>query len=862
MARLGDLFRRRRLEGDMAEEIRSHIDALAGANVAAGMAPAEARAAALKRFGAVARIEEECRDEREFEWFGLWAKDLRFALRSLVRARAFSIVVVATLALGIAVATAVFDLTAWILIFSQPYPSPEQLYQVGYSDGRSPFIPVRFGLHFRAYQEQTSVFSEFAAARRDVSNVLIAGAPVVSDIVSVSDDTFHTLGVRPFLGRGFRPEEFKEGNDQVAVISESFWRQRLGSDPDVLGRQILIDQHPFKVIGVLSASQMLPTYFDRGDVYHPLVFKADPANVFEPLLYIIGRLKPGVTTKQATAQLAAAKLPTIPQWAAAFFSEQKPALLGLTEATGTGTYWVMFVAAGLLYAIACLNVMNLMLARLLGRGRELSIRLALGSTWWRIARLLLFESLGLTFAAWAIVLLLAQWAFPPLFAFITANPGARYISCWDARTLGCMTVLSLLASLVVVAVPMMRLSRASLNSGIKDGGTSVGEGLAMGRIRSGLVVLQAALAVMLLTGTGLMMRTFQKLHHVDLGFEPEGKVKVQVVFPHGTKLEPEEQLQLFTRLQDRLRSLPGVKAVAYGTDALLTGGFYGTAQLKMANGTYIPTSGAFMSDGYQQASGMVLKTGRWLTAGSRRNEVMINETLAKARFGSQNPVGLGIQLQVSGDHSYEVVGVLRDVRETVRTSPGPCVYFPIFFYPPNASTLILRFEKDPDPGFVSLIRKTLYEFDPRFIAASVTSVDQSVDNSMAAERYALTILRALAAIALGLAVVGLFSIIAYTVDMRMREFGVRLALGAEPRDLHRLVMRRGLSTTLSGVGVGIVCALAMTRFMRSLLFDTTPYDPMVYTAVAVVLMAAAAAACWLPARRAARVDITKLLRDE
>jgi len=190
------------------------------------------------------------------------------------------------------------------------------------------------------------------------------------------------------------------------------------------------------------------------------------------------------------------------------------------------------------------------------------------------------------------------------------------------------------------------------------------------------------------------------------------------------------------------------------------------------------------------------------------------------------------------------------------------VYFPIFFYPPNASTLILRFEKDPDPGFVSLIRKTLYEFDPRFIAASVTSVDQSVDNSMAAERYALTILRALAAIALGLAVVGLFSIIAYTVDMRMREFGVRLALGAEPRDLHRLVMRRGLSTTLSGVGVGIVCALAMTRFMRSLLFDTTPYDPMVYTAVAVVLMAAAAAACWLPARRAARVDITKLLRDE
>jgi putative ABC transport system permease protein len=375
------------------------------------------------------------------------------------------------------------------------------------------------------------------------------------------------------------------------------------------------------------------------------------------------------------------------------------------------------------------------------------------------------------------------------------------------------------------------------------------------------VILQAALAVVLLSGTGLMVRTFQKLHRVDLGFDPVGKVKIHVAFPHGFELKPQAQFLYFERLQKRVGTLPGVKGVAFGNDALLTG-FAGTARLQMADGTFMPTAGNYASDDYQRTAGLILKRGRWLSGAHRRSEVVINEALAKARFGDRNPIGESIKVQVSGNYPFEVVGVLQDVRDTVRSSAGPHIYFPIWMYPPNCNMLVLRLDRDPGKEFAGLIRRTLYEFDPKLIVVDVNSIDDVVENSMAAERYAFRILRALSGIALGLAVVGLFSVVAYTVDTCMKEFGVRLALGAKPENLHRLVMQRGLATSAVGIVVGIFGALGLTRFMQSLLFESTPFDPLVYVFVAAMLLAATVAACWLPARRAARVDISRLLNVE
>jgi putative ABC transport system permease protein len=503
-----------------------------------------------------------------------------------------------------------------------------------------------------------------------------------------------------------------------------------------------------------------------------------------------------------------------------------------------------------------------MLVRLLGRRRELSIRLALGGTRWQIVRLLILESLGLALVASLIVTLAARWLFPPLFALIAGNDAPLYQSFWNVRTFGCIVALSLLASIVVAVVPVWRLLKAEVNPGLKDGGAAAGEGRSVVRIKTALVIFQAAFAVVLLSGTGLMVRSFERLQHVDLGFQPEGRVKVTIGFPRGYDLKPEARLQLFERLQQRLATLPGVRAVSYGQDALLIGGFWGTAQLLMPDGSYQPVAGNFVGADFPKIAGLAIKKGRWFSDKPGVFEVVINESFAKARFGDEDPIGKSFRLLVSGNYDNPVVGVVADVRESVRSPPGMRFYVANWVYPPNISVLLLKLDRDPPKEFADVVRHAIYGFDPRLIANPIASIHEYVDQSMWAERYAFTILKGLSVIALALAVVGLFSVIAYSVDSRMKEFGVRLALGAEPGNLHRLVMVRGLATTVIGIFVGIAGALALTRFMQSLLFETTASDPIVYVGVALALVAAAMVACWLPARRAARVDITKLLRSE
>jgi hypothetical protein len=305
-----------------------------------------------------------------------------------------------------------------------------------------------------------------------------------------------------------------------------------------------------------------------------------------------------------------------------------------------------------------------------------------------------------------------------------------------------------------------------------------------------------------------------------------------------------------------------VREVSFGQDSLLVGGFFGTAQLLMPDGTYQAVAGNFVSADFLKASGLVLKKGRWLSGRRGDYEAVINEAFAKARFGDEDPIGKTFKILVSGDFATPVVGVVRDVKETVRSAPGMRFYVPDWVYPPNVSTLVLRLDRDPGKEFAGLVRHAIYQFDPRLIATEVSSINEIVSNEMWAERQAFTILKGLSVIALVLTVGGLFSVIAYTVDSRTKEFGVRMALGAQPADLHRLVMKHGLMTAGVGVAVGIAGALALTRFMQSLLFETAPYDPLVYAAVALVLLAAAVLACWIPARRAARVDIARLLRTE
>lgn len=791
-----------------------------------------------------------------------WGKDIGFVARSLARAPGFTLTALATLTVGVGVATVVFNLTAWILFRADPYPNPEQLYRIGYSDKQTPFMPVRTGLHFQAYQGRTDIFSEYAAVAHEMANVVIEGQPSAVDVIRTSIDCFRTLGIAPVLGRSFISEEFKAGANNVVIISDLFWRTNFHADPQILGRKLLIDQQVCTVIGVLKPVQPFPPAFE-GAVYRPLVMNLNPAEPFDPTLYIIGRLRPGVSPEAARAALAEIKLDGLPNWAVPYFADQKVRLAKPRELARPEAYWVMAIAAAFLYGIACLNTINLILVRQLGRTREISIRLAVGATRGRIVRLLAIESVALSLVVMGIIALAARWLFPPLFAAITGSEAVRYQSYWTWNTLGVVGVLTALACLSAVLVPLVRLLSTDVSPNLKESGVGAGESRRAGQVRSVLVILQAALAVILLTGTGLMVRSFGKLQNVNLGFDPTGKVKAQIAFPKSYTLAPEARLQLFERLQQRLERLPGVKAVSCGQDTLLEGGFWGTAQVQMPNGTFLPVAGNFVSADFLAASGLTLVKGRWLSPQRGAVEVVINESLAKARFGEQDPIGSSFKLLVSGEAAYSVVGVVRDVKETVRTAaPGMRFYTPSWVYPPNINTVFLKLEKNPDPAFGGLVRRVIYDFDPRLIVTNVSAIDEMVNRSMWAERYAFRVMKGLTAIALGLVIVGLFSVVAYTVASRRREFGVRMALGATPADLRRLVLAKGLSSAALGIVIGTTIAYGLTRFMQSLLFETAPYDPAVFAGVALVLLASATIACWLPARRAARTNPVIALRSD
>lgn len=845
----------------MAEEMSQHLEELTKSYAASGMELGEARLAARRRFGGVAQIEERCRDERGFIWLGQVANDVRYTLRSLARARGFTLTVLLTLLLGIGVTAAVFSLVATDLFLALPFPAPRQLVRIGLRDqlnGDAFYIP-RFV--FQADSEQTSCFEEIAVVERHSANVVISGEPAGTSVLEISANCFHTLGIVPALGRGFLAEESRVGANNVAVISYLFWQRHFNGSLGVLGQQVLIDQQMCIVVGVLAADQRFPSIFD-GDVYHPLVLRVDPQNIFLPMLSAIGRLKSGVSREQALAEISAVRLSAIPQWAADYMSRQKPILVGLGDLGRPDSSWVMLVAASFLYAISCLNAMNLMLIRLLGRRREFSIRIAIGGSRMQVVRLVVIESLMLTLTASVLVALIARWVFPPLFALVNGNDAELFHNHWDWATLTCIVGLSCGACLFTALVPALRLLKAEVNAGMKDGGSTLGESRVSGRIRNTLVSLQAAFAVLLLIGTGLMVQSFENLHRLDLGFDPIGKVRVQVSFPNGYNIAPEAQLQLFQRLQQRLGAIPGVRSVSYGQDSLLVGYFEGSAQIQMEDGSFAPATGTFVANNFNTTAGLVLKKGRWLSGKKGQVEVVINEAFAKARFGDRDPIGLSFKIKVAGDQQFSVVGVIRDVKDTVRSSTGINFYMPDWIHPSNINSLVLRLDADPKKKFTGLVRRAIYEVDSRLIIENVNSIDEVVENSMGAEHYAFMILKGLSMIAFGLTIVGLFAVIAYTVDSRMSEFGVRIALGSTPSALHRLVMFRGLSAAGLGVGIGILAAVGLTHFMKSLLFETTPYDPAVYLGVAGILMLAGAIACWMPARRAARLDVVKLMRAE
>lgn len=796
--------------------------------------------------------------------------DLRFVIRALARQRVFTVITICTLALGIGGGVAIFSVADWVLFRMNQFPS--DVYLIGGRTANQPLAPTRMDFMVRAYEGEHTALRTFAKASASEGNVVVDGQPVTTSWMGVTPNLLPLLGVVPWRGRDFVPGEDKEGSDQVAIVSHQFWKKHLGGREDALGREIALGAGRCTVIGILRQGQAFPAYL-HADVYRPLTYRIDPAQPWAPFFFCLAQLAPGATREQAEAALRGAKL-DVPPSMAPYVRGDQPVLASIAELNQVfrpGAYWMMLGAGGFLYAIACLNAANLMLVRMLGMRRELAIRLALGGGTGRIVRLLVLECAVLAVAAAPVGAGLANWFFPLLLS-AAGNASFAAENWWEwqlnGRALGAMAGLTLAASLLLALLPAWRVLRAEIHTGLKDGGGALGEGRGLARLRGGLVVLQAACAAILLAGAGLMIRTFENFQKIDLGFQAEGLVKIQLALPptYPRGGDGNARLEKLRAIQAQLEKLPGVRAVGFADDVLLPGWYYPYLELSGPDARPLKAPMHCLSRGYESAAGMRLKRGHWLRE-SRGNEVLVSEALARAMWPDvDDPTGQTLAAKNANlgttSKGWLVAGVVADVRSMLRETPGPVIYGPEGWGADSANVFIVRLDQPFTPVWADALRRGLYAWDSQLVAHYVMPISRLRDAQLHAENMANSVLKVLALLALLLTVVGVFSVLAYTVDRRMGEFGVRLAFGATPRDLVALVLRRGMALTVIGVALGVGGAMALQRTLQTLLFGVEGYDGWVLGGVAVLLVATAVAACVWPARRAARVDVTQLMRSE
>jgi predicted permease len=791
--------------------------------------------------------------------------EIRYVFRSLLRRKGFSFVTLLTLGLGIGSATAIYSVVDWVLF--RGAPSPPGLYVIGSLPKGGDFMPLIMVPHYEAYRKLEGVFSDFAVSAYRQGNVVVERDPVSTGFIDVTPNFFKMLGVAPAIGRDFVKGEDVDGRDQVVVVGYGFWKDKLGSSPDALGRKITVDQQQCTVIGVLGKGQQMPVY-SQSDVYRPLVIHFNPAKPWDPNLFAIAQARPGATKAQIEDALSHSN-PDIPSQMA-WMRDMKPAvstIAGTQNIFRPKFYWTLVGAVGFLYGIACLNATNLMLVHMLGKQREISVRMALGGGRWRIIRLLVLEALGLSLCGSALGALIANLLIPLFNNASSGGGGGFEWGSWHLywRTYVVLGGLTVVTGFIISLVPAIHVMRADIQAGLKNGGGAIGESPRLARLRGSFVVLQATFAVILLVGAGLMVQTFSRLEHVNVGFDASHRVKIRLGFPSGFPEKNEERLALLRRLQQDLGRVPGVSTVAFSSEALMAMYDAMTQDVLAKDGvTTMQVHPVYMSSDYQKASGMVLKGGRWLNEGPKTIEVLVNETLARKRFGSTDPVGQF--LKPTGNSSefkgWLVVGVVGDIRERVRDKANDKVYLPISWAPSMASNFIVDFDGEPNAATLNSLRKAVFDFDPRIVTEEVNPLTEIRRQQLSSEHLAMSVLKVLAGIAIFLTVVGMFSVLAYTVDRRMAEFGIRMALGASPANLVALVMKRGLLLTLLGIVVGIGGAMALARFLQSLLFETPPYDPVVIGAVACLLALSATGACILPAVRASKPDLIRLLKSD
>lgn len=871
--------RKGKFERELNEELRAHVELRIARNIADGMSPEEARCAAMRTFGGVEQIKERCRDERWRGWIWLeqLSHDVRHALRSWRRNPGFAAAIVLTLALGIGGNATIFSMLNGVVLEPLPYTQIDRVVSlretrpVAGGDGKRVMVPVSPATYFD-WRNDVKAFEQIAAiALHEFTSTggtepeRLAGGVITANFLPM-------LGVTPMLGRNFAPEENRPGATTVALLSHAFWQRRFGGDPAAVGQTLTLDGHTYTIVGVL------PAWFDgtaagalargtRPEIWSPLSLVEAGAPRSVPAWGVIARLTSGATIANAQAEVDAVMqrlAKDFPQTNAVRGAKVEPIMdfaLGETKAS----LWILFAAVGLVLLIACANIANLMLARATLRAPETAMRAALGASRARLIRQFLTESLLLALMGCALGLGATVLGLEAIVSMLPTNlPRADNIAV-DGRVLLFTGIVSLLTGVGFGLLPAWQGAKTDLQATIKRGG----RGAARGRARNTLVVAQVALSLVLLVTAGLLLQSFAALNRVQLGFDERNVLTLRLNLPGDKYRGSAPQTQFYEKLVQEIQTLPGVEAAAAVmplpfSPAILNRPFSVPGR-PVDLSLELATPYDIVSPEFFRTARVRITQGRGFTERDNATSpfvIVVSETFARRIWPNEDPLGKRISVGIGKPVEREVVGVFADFKQReLDSEPRLQACVPLAQEPLRSMFLAVR-GRVAAASLLPAVKERIAALDRDLPATDIAMWHERIGESVAVRRVMTWLLAGFAGVALLLAVVGLYAVMSYSVAQRTREFGVRVALGAKIRDLLQLVVGQGMKLVLVGLVLGVVGSLALTRALSGFLFGVQPTDPATFAMVAALLALVGALACWLPARRATRIDPMIALRAE
>jgi len=872
-----NLFRTSRVDRELDDELRSYVELVADEK-RNHLTPDAARRAARVETGGVEQVKEEVRDIRAGASLDVLRRDVRFGARSLIKTPAFTIAATIALALGIGATTAILSVVNGVLLRPLPYADSDRLVVV-LRNYRNAVAPA----NMFDWRSQTRSFTDLAAAEFWSPNLTGTDNPEQVNGLHLSAGLLPMLGVPPLLGRVFTADEDVPGREDVTVISYGLWQRRFGGDRGVIGRQISLDGHPVTIIGVMPQSfQFAPFWATRSELWAPIAFGARASNRGSNSLRVFGRLKPGVSLEQARADIAAVTERLEKLYPGTNRNVTVQTLKDKVVGDIQTPLLVLLGAVAFVLLIACANVAHMLLARAAARQREVAIRAALGASRGRIISQLLVESVVLGMIGGCAGLVLALWGVHALTAANPAIiPGVAKVTI-DGRVLFMTTLITGLTVIIFGMLPALRAARVDLAGTFRDGDRGATDGHGKHRLRSALVVSEFALALVLLTGAGLMIRSVVALQRIDPGFDPRNVITMSISAKGTKEGEPTTRAAFFAEALERVRAIPGVESASYINHLPITGDEWGfdfaiEGRPKRKRGDEFGATYRVVFPGYFHAMRIPILRGRDLDESDRAGSpkvVVINEYMAKTHWPGEDAIGKRITLDDSTWVS--IVGVTKN---TVRSSwAAPAeeeFYFPFAqsrYFTDNAShysslTLVARAScraqiRCDASALTMPIVSQIRAIDRNIPISVVETMSSAVAGATAESRFYLVLLVTFAAIALTLAAVGIYGVISYSVSRRTHEIGIRIALGAQPSTVRWFIVRQGMSLSVIGGVAGLAVAFATTRLMSKLLYGVTPADPVTLVSVAVVLCGVGLMASYLPARRATRIDPLAALRSD